>query len=137
MRENEEVKIPDVLSCLITHDAATNRWLGHCLDFDLITSGKTPDAAWEHILGVVKVHVENCFTHHRAGLRFRARQQHWDLFEALNKKTDLFRQEKITLRLVQPEEEQQPPVWMKGIETEFGGACGRPDSAATAVSAVH
>jgi len=125
MNKKNEPIIPDVLSCLITHDAATNRWLGHCLDFDLITSGKTADAAWEHICGVVKVHVENCFTHHQDGLRFRAGKQHWDLFSALKKKSNLFRQEKITLRLVRPEEAPTPPVWMQGIETQFGGASGR------------
>jgi hypothetical protein len=124
--------IPGVLSCLLTQDEETKLWLGHCLDFNLVTSGKSPDGAWTNLRAVIKTHVEHCFTNHRDGLGFRAGSQDWRLFDELKKKQPMMRTEKITLRLVAPETEQIPAFWMQAAESTLLGG-GRDDDACAAV----
>jgi hypothetical protein len=129
-------KIPEVISCLISQDGSSKRWIGHCLDFNLVTSGKDPDKAWAHLCGVIKVHVEHCFTHHHDGLKFRAADEHWQLFENLKKKQKMMRTEKITLRLVERKDGSgEPPFWVQGVEAGLGGTC--VSNTAAAVPAVH
>jgi hypothetical protein len=106
------------------------------LNFDLVTSGKNPDSAWENLRNVIKTHVEHCFTHHREGLGFRAPEQDWVLFEALKVQQPMMRTEKITLRLVAPPAAQGPAFWIQGVESNFLGE-GREQTAATAVSPIH
>src|SRR4029077_4276169 len=114
----QDVKIPDVLSCLLTRDAETGRWLAHCLDLDLITSGKDEDAAWSNLKGVLRAHVESCFTHWQEGLTFRASREEFDLFEKLKATQQNFRSDKIEFRLTPPKTEVTPlhPHWMQGVE---------------------
>jgi predicted RNase H-like HicB family nuclease len=128
--------MPDVLSCILSQDAETKLWLGHCLDFDLVTSAKTQDGAWQNLKSVITTHVEHCFTHHKDGLKFRASKDEWNLFGTLKNKQPMLRQEKITLRLVAPPAEQMPAFWIAGVESSLPGeAC--ESAANTAVSAVH
>ena len=128
--------IPDVLSCLLTQDGETKFWIGHCLNFDLVTSGKDPDSAWENLRAVIKTHIEHCFTHHWDGLKSEAPRADWLLFDALKNKQPLMRTEKITLRLIAPQTEQVPPFWIQGVESDFLGE-GREQAAGTAIPAVH
>jgi|SRR5580658_7682214 hypothetical protein len=128
--------IPDVLSCLLSQDGETKFWIGHCLNFDLVTSGKDPDSAWENLRAVIKTHVEHCFTHHPEGLSFKAPEGDWTLFDALKTKQPLMRTEKITLRLVAPQTEQIPAFWIQGVESSFLGE-KREQTAASAIPAIH
>jgi hypothetical protein len=111
---DETVSIPDVLSCLLVHDAETKRWNGHCLDFDIVTSGLNADAAWANLKEVVKLHIEQCFTNWQEGLKRRARQECWDLFERLERSEKLFRQDRIELDLVAPKHDEFE-FWMKAL----------------------
>jgi predicted RNase H-like HicB family nuclease len=132
----KDLKIPKVLSCLLSQDADTKFWLGQCLDFALVTSGKTPDNAWENLRAVITTHVEHCFTHHPDGLKKRAVDEDWQLFEALKKEQLIRRTEKITLRLAPPQAEQIPPFWIEGVESAFLGDV-REQASPAAVSAVN
>jgi hypothetical protein len=116
----QHVKIPDVLRCLLTPDVETGRWLGHCLEFDIVTSGKDPDSAWKNLKAVVRLHVEHCFTNWQEGLtEFRASDEEIAVFEAL-KERQLFRSDKITFTLIPPQKDELHPLWMQGVELSEG-----------------
>jgi predicted RNase H-like HicB family nuclease len=132
--QQHDVHFPDVLRCLLKPDPESKKWVGHCLDFDLVTSGRTLDSAWDNLRAVVKLHVEHCFTHHRDGLEFRASENDFAVFDALKRASTFVRTEKITFDLVQPEFDL-PPVWVECAEDLAGVICG--DSTTTAVPAVH
>jgi predicted RNase H-like HicB family nuclease len=123
----QNVKIPEVLRCLLTPDAETGRWLGHCLELDVVTSGKDPDAAWKNLKAVVRLHVEHCFTNWQEGLlNFRASDEEIAVFEAL-KGRQLFRSDKITFTLIPPQKNELHPLWMQGVElTEGVGSVRTP-----------
>ncbi len=127
-----ERKIPDVLSCVLFVDNESNKWVAHCLDFDLATSGRDEDAAWKNLKTVVRVHVENCFTHWPDALKKRASEEEWQQFNALKLEQREFRSEKITFNLVPPKTSEMKPLWMHGFEAgEFHGTETR------ALSQVH
>ena len=129
-------KIPDVLSCLLALDEQSNRWTGHCLDFDIVTSGKTADSAWENLRAALTLHVEHCFTHHHQGLGFKAPKQDWDMFAELKKTQKNFRSEPITLRLIEPHMEEMPPLWVQGVESILGSVASE-QCAAASIQTVH
>jgi hypothetical protein len=119
--------IPAKISCLLRQDGETGRWEGHCLDFDLVTSGSTEDVAWENLKKVVKRHVEHCFTNWQPGLtRRRASQCAFDAFNKLVQEDRPFRQDKLSLILEEPEHDQEhwlkaiafPPEWIAGEKAE-------------------
>lgn len=116
------VHIPKVLSCLLTPDEETGRWNGHCLDFDIVTSGLNEDAAWANLKAVVKNHVEECFVKWPKGLEHTASQDRWKCFQNLTEqeKQNPFRQEKIHFNLPEPSESDYERVndelWIKGLQ---------------------
>jgi len=86
------------LSCLIERDEATGSYIGHCLNYDLMDSGKTQDEAWENIKFVLKNHIEFCYTHFQSGLKRGAKQQDWDrFFQAIQNNPKSVRMEKLEL----------------------------------------
>src|SRR5260370_39597501 len=98
--ETKIPSIPEVLSCVLFRDTDTQQWVGHCLDFDLVTSGKNEDSAWGNLIKVVRAHIEHCFTFHPDGLKLEASPEEWAVFRAFRKRQKNVRSEKITLRLV-------------------------------------
>lgn len=134
MSNSPETVIPKVLSCLLSEDAQTKRWLAHCLDFDLVTSGTDEDQAWKNLKSVVRLHVEQCFTHWQEGLAKRAPQPDWETFKSLDKQQEIVRTEKITFKLVAKTPEFKP-LWMRGVELNEG--VERLGSQASSVSQVH
>src|SRR5258707_63699 len=89
----------EILSCTLSRDAETSRWLAHCLNFDLITSGKDQDSAWQNLIRIVRAHIEHSLTFHHAGdLVLRASDEEWELFNRSKKSQKNFRSEKVTLR---------------------------------------
>jgi len=114
--------LPKVLSCLLTKDAETGRWIGHCLDFDIVTSGLNQDSAWSNMKEVVRLHVEQCFTNWHPGLKIRAKQDRWDIFESLEKSEMPFRQDKIEFDLVAPAVDDLHALWLKAL-APFEGSC--------------
>lgn len=116
--------IPDTLRCLLTLDRETERWNGHCLDLDIVTSGKDAEQAWQNLRAVVRLHVEHCFTNWQEGLKFRASGEEISVFDALSAKHPM-RREKITFNLVPPQKaEEPPPLWIEAVEDEGGVLVG-------------
>ena len=109
----EQFTLPRRIQCLLSIDADTSLWIGHCLDFDIVTSGKTANLAWSNLKSVVKLHIEHSFTHDRAGLnRRRAPEAAWMTLDQLSSKSR--RSDKIELDLV-----EKPPaedIWISGVE---------------------
>jgi hypothetical protein len=125
--------LKDDLSCLLRFDKATERWLGHCLDLDLVTSAKTEAAAWDNLRKTIKAHVELCWKRDREALRRnRAPQADWDLFKHLQGKGE-GRRDKIVFDLLEPEL-VGGPIWVEALESPMGIDCGK---AATGFQAVH
>src|SRR5580692_3890336 len=100
---NDKSLIPNPLSCLLFEDAETKRWVAHCLEFDLVTSGKDEDAAWANLKSVVKTHVEHCFTNWQKGLKQQASADEFALFALLKERQKEYRSEKISFNLVPPQ----------------------------------
>lgn len=116
--QNENPRIPDVLRCFLFEDAATKRWVAHCLDFDIVTSGKDEDLAWSNLKSVVRLHVEHCFTHWQEAFKKRAPDEDFVRFETLSQQQPLARTDKISFKLVPPKAQFVPNFWMKGVEGE-------------------
>ncbi len=124
-----DFEIPKRISCLLDEDEQAGVWVGHCLDFDLVTSGDTPDIAWTNLKSVVKLHIEHCFTHNRGALcAHQASDEDFEVFKKICK-TELFRSDKIRLNLVAPKPPDQLSFWIQGVEIGF--------PAHAEVSAVH
>jgi len=121
--------LPDVLSCLLTFDAESRRWNGHCLDFDIVTSGLNQDAAWSNLKDVVRLHVEQCFTNWRPGLNREATQDHWTMFRVLSSVNRPFRQDRIEFDLVEPAGDDIHGVWLKALTALEGSLNGKAEGA--------
>lgn len=129
--------IPRILSCLLSEDGQTKRWLAHCLDFDLVTSGNDEDQAWKNLKSVVRLHVEQCFTHWPDGLGTKASKENWAIFESLHLQQDMMRTEKITFKLVAKTPEIQP-LWMRGAELGIlNEGADRLGTTASSISQIH
>lgn len=111
-------EIPNPIKCLISVDPGTKLWIGRCLDFGLVTSGKTSQSVWANLKSVTKLHIEHSFAHDRDGLhRHRAPDKLWLAFQAVESELGL--SDKIELDLV-PSQPPQPvdPIWIKGVELD-------------------
>jgi len=117
MTRNETPLIPNPLSCLLFEDGESKRWIAHCLDFDLATSGKDEDAAWKNLKSAVRTHVEHCFTNWQSGLAKKASEKEFALFEFLRETQKEYRSDKISFNLIPPKTELTiSSLWMHGFE---------------------
>lgn len=104
-----------MLACIIGRDPETGLFLGHCLNYDLMESGSTPDEAWQKLKAVVKAHIEHCYTHYRKGLEVTASRQEWARFaELLKENKDSLTVEKIEIQLTAPLADEVP-IWMQRV----------------------
>jgi predicted RNase H-like HicB family nuclease len=105
------------LSCLIERDKATGTYIGHCLNYDLMDSGKTPQEAWENLKFVMKSHIEFCYTHLQSGLKRTAKRRDWDrFFEAIQSDPSSVIAEKLELDLKPPTlPEQEMGIWIQKV----------------------
>lgn len=106
-------KIPKTLKCLLSHDKSTNLWVGHCLDFDIVTSAPSEDKVWEALKQVVVVHIESCLADDfTEGLCRIAPPEAWVAFidELLSSGT---RNELIEFKLKR--KNQTSSVWLRGV----------------------
>jgi hypothetical protein len=113
-------ELPEVFSCLLGIDPRTNLWIAHCLDLDLVTSGKLEDDVWEHLKRVLAVYVEYCFRHDPDALKQRAKPEKWLILEKL-KEADQPKpiwSEKIRLHLVSDRSAGAADFWIQGVETD-------------------
>ncbi len=80
---NTEIKIPAKLSCLLTLNPETDRWIAQCLDFNIVTSGDDDNSAWESLQKVLKLHIDECLTLSPENLQIKAAPEHWNTFKQL------------------------------------------------------
>lgn len=105
----------DPIRCLLNSDRESGVWVAHCLDFDIVTSGRDDTEAWERIKAVVKLHIEHCFTHDQDGLNsHQAPQSLIDSFDNGLGSREV-RSDKIKLNLVAPAKPGDN-FWIKGVE---------------------
>ncbi|GEM_PF-5890619 len=116
--------MPKVLKCLLSQDQETSRWNGHCLNFDIVTSGRDEEAAWSNLKLVVRHHIEECFEKFPDGLRNTASPDKWTIFNLLAEKNGMKRSDKIHLNLVVPEDED---LWIEAIDLKV--KCGQTQTA--------
>src|SRR5580698_6724531 len=107
--------LPDTIKCLLHLDTDSGAWIGHCLDFDIVTSGRTEEMAWTHLKSVVKLHIEHCFTHDHDGLgRHRASAFLFNEFDAAVSSNEDFWSDRIRLNLVAPKQQPaQDSFWIR------------------------
>lgn len=125
--------VPHPLSCLLFVDRETKRWVAHCLDFDLATSGIDEDAAWDNLKSVVRLHVEHCFTHFHDAFERKASTSEFARFETVRKNQREFRSEKISFKLVPPSAPDVPALWMHGFE----GSAWNDSSQSSSLPQIH
>jgi hypothetical protein len=110
------------LSCVVKKDEDTGMFVGHCLNYDLMDSGKTPQKAWENLRFVVKSHIEFCYTHHQSGLKRTATQRDWDRFfeamqQAIESDPSCIHFEKLELDLKPPTlPEHEMGIWIQKVQ---------------------
>jgi hypothetical protein len=118
MRENNAPRI-GVLSCFINQDSETSLYLAHCLNFDLMECGRTPDDAWEALKTSVKQYIEYSYSSHPEGLSKSASAEEWRQFaEALKHSTKPPRVDTIEFELRPPLLESSAPIWMQGVSED-------------------
>lgn len=110
-----------VLSCLTSRDEETGLFLSHCLTYDLMEFGKTPDEAWENLKLCIKHYIEQCYTNYPEGLSASASREEWTAYieELKNTKIPL-RIDEITLELKPPLPDYEFPIWMEGVSENVG-----------------
>lgn len=110
--------IPLPIKCILSEDRETGLWIGRCLDFGLVTSGKTVEDAWTNLKSVVKVHLEHCLTQDESGLiQHRASDEEFTKFDD-SSQTEQFRSENIKLNLIAPKVPTARSFWIRGVECE-------------------
>jgi predicted RNase H-like HicB family nuclease len=111
-----------MLSCLMGKDAETGLFLGHCLNFDLVTSGKTEDEAWQNLKTIIKAHFEYCYANYPDGLRMSATVDEWKNFAHRLETGGQSVVEKLEIELRPPLPEVEVPIWIQGV-TGGTGTC--------------
>lgn len=108
-----------VLSCLKGRDDETGLYVAHCLDFDLVESGPTPERAWENLKLVIKHHIEYCYTSDPKGLTISAEAHYWKQFASLMGTSAASDRviESISIDLKPPLPAADVPVWIHGVTT--------------------
>lgn len=105
-----------ILSCLSYVDEETGLYLSHCLNFDIMESGKTEEEAWQNVKLAVKYYVEHCYQNYQEGLVQGAPREKWAEFaEVAKHAVRPPRFEVIEFELRPPLPENEVPVWMQGV----------------------
>jgi hypothetical protein len=104
------------LSCLVERDEQTGMFIGHCLDYDLMETGKSDEEAWSNLKTVVKHHIEHCYSFYQNGLKKQAAREDWDRFyQYLQENGGQCQIEKIEIELRPPLPEQDISIWIQGV----------------------
>ena len=109
---------PRMLPCLIGKDEETGLFVGHCLTFDLVATGKTSQEADKNLASLIKYHIEYCYAHYQAGFEVTADKEDWDSFQKIvNTKKLPSRIEKIEVSLVKPGTNQNL-TWLASVNID-------------------
>jgi hypothetical protein len=120
--EKQLPRIP-LLACLGQVDSETNLFLAHCLNFDLMESGKTWAEAWANLKKVIKYHVEYCYFQHPDGLTKSAGPKEWDRFiKGLRDNPRDLVVESIEIDLKPPLPDIDIQIWIQGVHPNGGRA---------------
>ena len=102
------------LSCLISRDAATSTYIGHCLDHDIMECGADADEAWKNLKRVIKRQIEYCNETKAGGLNRPAKRECWDsFFEAVRRDPSGLTVETIEIDLPAPLPENEIGIWLQ------------------------
>ena len=111
---NDMLGIPKQLICLLSRDQDSGMWLGHSLDFDIITSAPSEEEAWSALKQVVVAHVDSCaHDNFLEGLSRKANSAAWSAFIDVALTTG-FRTDMIEFK----RRPNNQTVWMKVVEVE-------------------
>src|SRR5882762_1420166 len=69
-----------VLNCLTEKDEETSLYISHCLNFDLMESGRSADESWRRLKVAVKQYMEHCWNGYREGFSKTASAEEWKYF---------------------------------------------------------
>lgn len=112
-----------MLQCSTCRDQETGLYISHCLNFDLMESGNTPDEAWGNLKAALKQYIEYCYTNYQEGMQVSADLGEWKNYaESLMRATQPPRIEVIHIELRPPLPEYEYPMWMQGV-TGDGSTC--------------
>ena len=101
-----------LLPCLIEKNYETDLFVGHCLTFDLVATGKTSKEADKNLNNLIKHHIEYCYTHYREGFKVTADREDWEHFKkTVNEKKLTSRIEVINVSFVEPGAFQNLTWW--------------------------
>jgi hypothetical protein len=111
-----------MLSCLTWQDKVTSKYLAHCLNYDLMECGSSPDEAWANLKICIKQYVEYCNEFRPEGLNISATADEWKEFaEALKLSTKPDRIDTIDIE-VRPPLQESNAIWMQGVSNDVGAA---------------
>lgn len=112
------------LAVLTQKDEDSGAFVAHCLNYDLMECGNTPEIAWQNIKIVIKAQVEHCYTYDKAGLQRVAKQEEWDKFyEAVQKYPNSVKVEQIQIELKPPLPEHEIPIWIQKVNRSGESPC--------------
>lgn len=110
------------LSCLTWRDPASNAYVSHCLNYDLMETGSSFDEAWQNLKTVMKHHIEHCYSRYPQGLGRSASKERWqEFYLTLQKQLQENPQgvvvEKLDIDPLPPLPEYEIPIWIQGVES--------------------
>jgi hypothetical protein len=104
------------LSCLISRDQVTGKFIGHCLDHDIMECGATADEAWGNLKGIIKREIEQNRT---GGVNRQARKECWDsFFEAVKRNPERLKVETIEIDPPAPLPKNEVEIWLQKFTLE-------------------
>ena len=118
-----DIRLPrfsSFLCCLGERDTETGLFLYHCLDYDVVESGKTWEEAWQSLKQVLKAHMEYCYAHNPSGLLRGAKRSEWDKFgkvleQTLRDNPSSILVESIEIEMQPPLPVDEIPIWIQGV----------------------
>lgn len=106
------------LHIAVRQDKDSGAFVAHCLTLDLMECGNTPESAWQNLKGVIKAHLEYCYTHNQQGQERSAAQEDWDrYYESIRRNPEDVRVEQIQIELRPPTAEREIPLWILRMDS--------------------
>jgi len=103
---------PLTLTCLVEWDEATQLHVGHCLNFDLVsTSPTSQEETFANLRQLIKRHIEYSYTHHRDGLFVSADESDWIRLENLVKSGEAVQHSLEQIQISLNEPWNSPKFW--------------------------
>jgi hypothetical protein len=110
------------LSCLLWRDNDSNVFISHCLNFDLMDTGRTQNEALSNLKIVIKRHIEYCIARYPQGLKRSVSKKRWQKFYAERQKQLQENPagvvvEKLQMKSFPPLPKYEISIWIQGVST--------------------